>query len=38
MEKVLKIDYQKCTGCRLCELVCSVSTTAFQIPPAAVSR
>jgi carbon-monoxide dehydrogenase iron sulfur subunit len=25
MEKVLKIDYQKCTGCRLCELVCSVS-------------
>jgi Fe-S-cluster-containing hydrogenase component 2 len=25
MDKVLKIDYQKCTGCRLCELVCSVS-------------
>jgi len=24
MDKVLKIDYQKCTGCRLCELVCSV--------------
>jgi len=24
MAKVLKIDYQKCTGCRLCELVCSV--------------
>ena len=24
MEKVLMIDYQKCTGCRLCELVCSV--------------
>jgi len=23
-EKVLKIDYEKCTGCRLCELVCSV--------------
>lgn len=22
--KVLKIDYEKCTGCRLCELVCSV--------------
>jgi len=22
--KVLKIDLQKCTGCRLCELVCSV--------------
>ena len=24
MEKVLTINYQKCTGCRLCELVCSV--------------
>lgn len=24
MEKVLMIDYEKCTGCRLCELVCSV--------------
>ncbi len=24
MEKVLMINYQKCTGCRLCELVCSV--------------
>ncbi len=23
MEKVLKIDYEKCTGCRLCELVCA---------------
>jgi len=22
--KVLKIEYEKCTGCRLCELVCSV--------------
>ena len=22
--KVLKTDYEKCTGCRLCELVCSV--------------
>ena len=22
--KVLRIDYEKCTGCRLCELVCSV--------------
>ncbi len=22
--KVLKVDYEKCTGCRLCELVCSV--------------
>ena len=25
MNKVLSVDYQKCTGCRLCELVCSVS-------------
>ncbi len=24
MAKVLKLDYTKCTGCRTCELVCSV--------------
>ena len=24
MEKVLSVDFQKCTGCRLCEIVCSV--------------
>ncbi len=24
MERVLMINHQKCTGCRLCELVCSV--------------
>ena len=24
MAKVLMINYEKCTGCRLCELVCSV--------------
>ena len=24
MKKVLMVDYEKCTGCRLCELVCSV--------------
>lgn len=24
MAKVLYIDYQKCTGCRTCEMVCSV--------------
>ena len=24
MAKVLNIDYQKCTGCRTCELVCTV--------------
>ncbi|MBW1722090.1 MAG: 4Fe-4S dicluster domain-containing protein [Deltaproteobacteria bacterium] len=25
MAKVLQINYQKCTGCRLCELVCAVA-------------
>ncbi|MFC1945729.1 4Fe-4S dicluster domain-containing protein [Chloroflexota bacterium] len=24
MAKVLMVDYEKCTGCRVCELVCSV--------------
>ena len=24
MTRVLAVDYEKCTGCRLCELVCSV--------------
>lgn len=24
MEKILTVDFDKCTGCRLCELVCSV--------------
>ena len=24
MGKVLVVDYEKCTGCRLCEMVCSV--------------
>ena len=24
MPKILKLDYTKCTGCRTCELVCSV--------------
>jgi Fe-S-cluster-containing dehydrogenase component len=24
MGKALMIDYEKCTGCRLCELVCAV--------------
>ncbi|MDP6178343.1 MAG: 4Fe-4S dicluster domain-containing protein [Desulfatiglandales bacterium] len=24
MDKVLMIDYQKCTGCRQCEMICSV--------------
>ena len=24
MSKVLVVDYERCTGCRLCEMVCSV--------------
>ncbi|HBF42284.1 MAG TPA: electron transporter [Desulfobacteraceae bacterium] len=32
MEKVLMIDYQKCTGCRLCELVCSVMHDGISNP------
>ena len=32
MAKALYIDYQKCTGCRLCELVCSVSHDGFSNP------
>jgi len=32
MDKVLMIDYQKCTGCRLCELVCSVMHDGISNP------
>jgi Fe-S-cluster-containing hydrogenase component 2 len=32
MEKILSIDYQKCTGCRLCELVCAVSHDGVSNP------
>jgi carbon-monoxide dehydrogenase iron sulfur subunit len=32
MEKVLMIDYEKCTGCRLCELVCSVMHDGISNP------
>ncbi len=31
-EKVLVIDQEKCTGCRLCELVCSVYHTGSSNP------
>ena len=24
MQKILKVDYKKCTGCRMCEMVCSL--------------
>ena len=30
--KVLNIDYEKCTGCRLCELVCSVKHDGISNP------
>ena len=32
MEKILMIDYEKCTGCRLCELVCSVMHDGISNP------
>jgi Fe-S-cluster-containing hydrogenase component 2 len=32
MEKVLVIDHQKCTGCRLCELVCTVTHDGVSNP------
>ena len=32
MAKVLHIDSQKCTGCRLCELVCAVSHDGVSNP------
>jgi carbon-monoxide dehydrogenase iron sulfur subunit len=27
MKKILVIDHEKCTGCRLCEMVCSIKHT-----------
>jgi carbon-monoxide dehydrogenase iron sulfur subunit len=32
MAKVLYIDHEKCTGCRLCELVCAVSHDGISNP------
>jgi len=32
MAKVLMIDYEKCTGCRLCEMVCSVKHEGVSNP------
>jgi anaerobic carbon-monoxide dehydrogenase iron sulfur subunit len=32
MAKVLYINHEKCTGCRLCELVCSVSHDGISNP------
>ena len=32
MEKILVVAYEKCTGCRLCEMVCSVNHTGVNNP------
>ena len=32
MAKVLYVDHEKCTGCRLCELVCAVSHDGVSNP------
>jgi len=32
MQKMLVVNYEKCTGCRLCELVCSVKHEAVSNP------
>lgn len=32
MANILMIDYEKCTGCRLCELVCSVKHEGVSNP------
>ncbi|MBW6485885.1 MAG: 4Fe-4S dicluster domain-containing protein [Syntrophobacterales bacterium] len=32
MEKILTVNYEKCTGCRLCELVCSVKHEGVSNP------
>jgi len=32
MQKMVVVDYTKCTGCRLCETVCSVANTSVCNP------
>jgi carbon-monoxide dehydrogenase iron sulfur subunit len=32
VEKILVVDHEKCTGCRLCEMVCSVKHTGTNNP------
>jgi carbon-monoxide dehydrogenase iron sulfur subunit len=32
MEKILVIDHEKCTGCRLCEMACSITHTGASNP------
>ena len=36
--KVLMIDYEKCTGCRLCELVCTVKHDGISNPMRSLIR
>ncbi len=38
MEKMILVDYAKCTGCRLCETVCSVTNTSACNPERARIR
>ncbi len=32
MEKILVVDHEKCTGCRLCEMVCAIEHTGVNNP------
>lgn len=32
MQKILIVDHERCTGCRLCELVCSVKSAGVSNP------
>ena len=32
MEKILVVDHEKCTGCRLCEMVCAVEHAGVNSP------
>jgi carbon-monoxide dehydrogenase iron sulfur subunit len=32
MQKILIVDHERCTGCRLCELVCSVKNAGVSNP------
>jgi carbon-monoxide dehydrogenase iron sulfur subunit len=32
MEKILVVDHEKCTGCRVCEMVCSVKHAGVNSP------
>ena len=37
MAKIINVDPSKCTGCRLCELVCSVKNESIANPYLALS-